>query len=85
MDLITESTGSVWILAGRLSWLRELQLAIVLAVARGREVKILCSVPAEDPQDFYEYMRIAAASGAKVAKAPLSLPGLESGDFPGLN
>ena len=31
MDLISGSEGPVWIMAGRLSWLRELHLAIVLA------------------------------------------------------
>jgi len=69
MDLIVGSSGPVWILAGRLSWLRELQFALVLAASQCREITILCSVPADDPQEFDRLKHIAAASGAIVKRA----------------
>lgn len=74
MDLIVGSSGAVWIMAGRLSWFRELQLALVLAASQGREVKILCSVPTDDPQDYDRLKHIAAASGATVMRAQTPFP-----------
>jgi hypothetical protein len=70
MEFITGTeTGPIWIIAGRLSWLREVQLALVLAALRKIEIKILCSVPSNDPEDFDGLAPIASASGCSVAVA----------------
>ncbi len=41
LDLITASSGPVWISAGDVSWLRELQVALIGAALDGREMRLL--------------------------------------------
>jgi len=58
-----------------MSWLKELHIAVVLAVRSGREVRILYD--SADAPEVREAVAGAAAAGAKVVEAqiPLSLKG----------
>ncbi|MGV3659119.1 MAG: deaminase [Prosthecobacter sp.] len=42
MDLISGTAGDILIFAGNLTWLRELQLCLVLAKRDGRSIRMLC-------------------------------------------
>lgn len=47
LDLITASSGPIWVSAGDLSWLRELQVALIGAALDGREMRLLQQSAAE--------------------------------------
>jgi pyrimidine deaminase RibD-like protein len=66
MDLITGSEGEVWTSAGSLSWLREMQIGILLATLGNRGVRILCSAPREGLTGFDATVQAAQAIGASV-------------------
>jgi pyrimidine deaminase RibD-like protein len=73
MDLLTGSTGDVWILAGNLSWLREMQIGLLAVALRKREVRILCS-PRDLEPHFKDSLRAATAMGAHVGVAATPVP-----------
>ncbi|OYW72033.1 MAG: hypothetical protein B7Z37_26025 [Verrucomicrobia bacterium 12-59-8] len=75
MDLISGTTGDIYIFAGNLTWLRELQLCLVLAKLNGRSIRILC-----DPspcKDSESYRSIAKHLGMDicVSKKPFGVRG----------
>jgi hypothetical protein len=70
LDLISAGTDQIRILSGpNLSWLRDLQPAIVFARLRGAEIRILCSPSDSEPTLGSKRRQIAAWSGADVAVA----------------
>jgi pyrimidine deaminase RibD-like protein len=66
LDLISGTSGDVLIFAGDLSWLRELQITIVLAKLSKRRVRILCDKTTQSGKQFVSSMLIATALGADV-------------------
>jgi pyrimidine deaminase RibD-like protein len=65
LDLIAKSDGPVWIAAGDLSWMRELQLGVLTASLDRREVRILSAVRGGKVLSG-ESKKIALALGANV-------------------
>ena len=72
-QLILGSAGPVYIMAGDMSWLKELHIALLLVGRQGREVRILYD--AADSPEVRGAVTAAMAAGAKVveARAPLAL------------
>jgi pyrimidine deaminase RibD-like protein len=66
LDLISGTSGDVLIFAGDLSWLRELQITLVLAKLGDRQIRILCDKTSQPSDDSAASMRIATALGADV-------------------
>ena len=66
LDLISGTTGEVLIFAGDLSWLRELQITLVLAKLANRRIRILCDTTRQPPDESATSIRIATALGADV-------------------
>lgn len=61
LDLIVSSDGPVWIFSRGSSWVRELQVGLLYASMKGRQIRVLCGCP-EHSEKFE--MRISAATGA---------------------
>jgi pyrimidine deaminase RibD-like protein len=64
LDLISASTGPIWISAGDLSWLRELQVGILGAALDGRDLRLM-QHPKEGKVDLG---KVASHMGFAVAK-----------------
>jgi pyrimidine deaminase RibD-like protein len=67
LDLISGTSGQVWIFSGMMSWLRELQGGLLLAKLDGREIRILCDTSKDERNDFESLKATALALGADVA------------------
>lgn len=63
LDLVTASSGPVWISAGDVSWLRELQVALIGAALDQREIRLLQHSAADAP----DIASIATHLGLSVA------------------
>lgn len=63
LDLISASSGPIWVSAGDLSWLRELQVALIGAALDRREMRLL----QHSATDVPELTTIAAHLGLSVA------------------
>lgn len=74
MDLMNGTSGDIFIFAGDLSWLRELQISLVLAKCSGRQVKILCDKASGRKGDFYALAEIARRLGADVGLYDHEIP-----------
>jgi pyrimidine deaminase RibD-like protein len=74
MDLISGTSEDVCIFAGDLSWLRELQLAIVLAKVEKRSIKIICDKADCRDQEFGNLVTIARRLGADVGLLNQDIP-----------
>jgi pyrimidine deaminase RibD-like protein len=66
LDLISGTSGDVLIFAGDLSWLRELQVTLVLAKLGGRRVRILCDRANQRTQESALSIDTATSLGADV-------------------
>jgi len=65
MDLIFGSSEEIWIMAGDLSWLRELQPCLFYAALQKREIKIICTPKSKNI--YEERKETARFLGASVA------------------
>lgn len=74
MDLMTGTFGEIFIFAGDLSWLRELQIGLVLATKSGRRVRILCDKADQRDGEFRRLTSIARHLGADLGLFDDELP-----------
>jgi pyrimidine deaminase RibD-like protein len=74
MDLMAGTSKDIFIFAGDLSWLRELQMGLVLAKTAGRSVKILCDKVNSRKEDFYKLTEIARRLGADIGLSDQEIP-----------
>ncbi len=74
MALISGTSRDIFIFAGDLSWLRELQISLVLAKHAGRQIKILCDPGATKHPEFAERLEIARHLGADVGVSAQTVP-----------
>jgi pyrimidine deaminase RibD-like protein len=63
LDLISGTTSEVLIFAGDLSWLRELQITLVLTKLANRRIRILCDTTGQPSGQAATSIRIATALG----------------------
>jgi pyrimidine deaminase RibD-like protein len=61
LDLMVASDGPIWIFSGESSWVRELQVGLLYASMKRRQIRVLCASP--DQSEKFE-MRMSAAKGA---------------------
>jgi pyrimidine deaminase RibD-like protein len=67
LDLIISSSEPVWIFSGASSWVRELQVGLLYAALKGREIKILCEGNHLIGRDFEMAKAAAIGAGAQIA------------------
>lgn len=66
MDLISGTSGDLMIFAGDLSWLKELQIPLVLAKFKGRRIRVLCDKVSQRDSRFFSAVEVARRLGADV-------------------
>lgn len=71
LDLMTGSEGDLFVFAGGLSWLREMQVGLLSAALAGRRILILCAADATTDNAFVESRHAAQSLGAAVGVADI--------------
>lgn len=74
MDLMAGTSGNIFIFAGDLSWLRELQIGLVLAKRVDRNIRILCDKADSREGQFHALVEIARRLGADVGLCAPDVP-----------
>lgn len=74
MELISTSAGDIWIIAGDLSWLRELHVSLLDAALNQRNIRIICETPPENSAQYREAIKGAVALGALVVETQDHIP-----------
>jgi len=74
MDLMSGTSGDIFIFAGDLSWLRELQIGLVLAKFSNRNIRILCDQVRSRKEEFYKLVEIARRLGADMGLYDPEIP-----------
>lgn len=71
-QLISDSLDEIWIIAGNLSWFREIYITLLAASLKNRHIRLLCEK--RDDANFKEAVKAAIALNIDVGETDMSLP-----------